>query len=38
MTDREIYISGPDAMIARAAQVVMGRGAQARQLRYDLSR
>jgi NAD(P)H-flavin reductase/hemoglobin-like flavoprotein len=38
VTDREIYISGPDAMIARAAQVVMGRGAQARQIRYDLSR
>jgi NAD(P)H-flavin reductase/hemoglobin-like flavoprotein len=38
VTDREIYISGPDAMIARAAQAVMGRGAQARQIRYDLSR
>jgi NAD(P)H-flavin reductase len=38
VTDREIYISGPDAMIARAAQVVVGRGAQGRQIRYDLSR
>jgi hypothetical protein len=38
VTDREIYISGPDAMIVRAAQVVMGLGAQARQIRYDLSR
>ena len=38
VTDREIYISGPDAMIARTAQVVMGRGAPARLIRYDLSR
>jgi len=38
VADREIYISGPDAMIARAARVVMERGAQARQIRYDLSR
>lgn len=38
VTGREIYISGPDAMIARVAQVVMGHGAQARQIRYDLSR
>ena len=38
VTGREIYISGPDAMISRVAQVVMGHGAQARQIRYDLSR
>ncbi len=38
VTDREIFISGPDAMIVRAAQVVMGRGAPAGLIRYDLSR
>jgi NAD(P)H-flavin reductase/hemoglobin-like flavoprotein len=38
VTDREIYISGPDAMIVSAAQVVMGRGAPAHLIRYDLSR
>lgn len=37
-TDREIYISGPDAMIVRAAQVVMEHGAPARLIRCDLSR
>jgi NAD(P)H-flavin reductase/hemoglobin-like flavoprotein len=38
VTDRDIYISGPDAMIGRAAQVVTAHGAAARLIRYDVSR
>jgi NAD(P)H-flavin reductase/hemoglobin-like flavoprotein len=34
--DRDIYISGPDAMITKTAQVLRERGAPGRLVRYDL--
>jgi NAD(P)H-flavin reductase len=34
--DRDIYISGPDAMIIKTAQVLRERGAPAHLIRYDL--
>lgn len=34
--DRDIYISGPDAMIIKAAQVLRDRGAPAGLIHYDL--
>jgi NAD(P)H-flavin reductase len=35
--DRDIYISGPDHMIVRTAQVLRERGAPERLIHYDLS-
>src|SRR5580658_9885062 len=35
-TDRDIYVSGPDAMIIRTVQVLRERGARGRLIRYDL--
>jgi len=35
-TDRDIYVSGPDAMIIRTVQVLRERGAPGRLIRYDL--
>ena len=34
--DRDIYISGPDHMIARTARTLAGRGAPSRLIHYDL--
>ena len=34
--DRDIYVSGPDAMIGRTVQVLRDRGAPAHLIRYDL--
>jgi NAD(P)H-flavin reductase/hemoglobin-like flavoprotein len=34
--DRDIYISGPDAMIVKTAQVLRERGAPGQLIRYDL--
>jgi NAD(P)H-flavin reductase len=34
--DRDIYISGPDAMIIKTAQVLRERGAPGHLIRYDL--
>ena len=34
--DRDIYISGPDAMIIKTVQVLRGRGAPDHLIRYDL--
>jgi NAD(P)H-flavin reductase len=35
-TDRDIYVSGPDAMIIETVQVLRERGAPGRLIRYDL--
>jgi len=35
-TDRDIYISGPDAMIIKTAQVLRERGVPDHLVRYDL--
>jgi NAD(P)H-flavin reductase len=35
-TDRDIYVSGPDAMIIRTVQVLRERAAPGRLIRYDL--
>jgi NAD(P)H-flavin reductase/hemoglobin-like flavoprotein len=37
VTDRDIYISGPDAMIVKTSQALMGRGVPARLIRYDIA-
>jgi NAD(P)H-flavin reductase/hemoglobin-like flavoprotein len=37
VTDRDIFISGPDEMIVRTAEVLMGRGAARHLIRYDLT-
>jgi NAD(P)H-flavin reductase len=37
VADRDIYISGPDAMIVKASHAVMDRGAPAHLIRYDLA-
>jgi NAD(P)H-flavin reductase len=34
--DRDIYVSGPDAMIAKTVQVLRERGAPSHLIRYDL--
>jgi NAD(P)H-flavin reductase/hemoglobin-like flavoprotein len=38
VTDRDVYISGPDEMIVKTAEAVMGRGAPRHLIRYDLAR
>jgi NAD(P)H-flavin reductase len=35
--DRDIYVSGPDAMITKTVQVLRDRGAPGHLIRYDLS-
>jgi NAD(P)H-flavin reductase/hemoglobin-like flavoprotein len=37
VTDRDVYISGPDEMIVKTSEVVMGRGAPSRLIRYDVA-
>ncbi len=37
VTDRDIYVSGPDEMIVKTAEVLMGRGAPRHLIRYDLT-
>ncbi len=37
VTDRDVYISGPDEMIVKACQAVMGRGAPGHLIRYDIA-
>jgi NAD(P)H-flavin reductase/hemoglobin-like flavoprotein len=37
VTDRDIYVSGPDAMIVETSQLLMGRGVPARLIRYDIA-
>jgi NAD(P)H-flavin reductase len=36
--DRDIYVSGPDAMIIKTVQMLRERGAPSHLIRYDLGR